>query len=109
MHRICAAARENNIVVVLAYSERADDSLYMSQSIIDATGDVLLSRRKIKPTHMERTIFGDAAGGDDTLFNVAETAVGRVSTLLCWVCQPFTEERAFTTVGDGCTAYIPLD
>ncbi|OJJ56745.1 hypothetical protein ASPSYDRAFT_1182467 [Aspergillus sydowii CBS 593.65] len=84
MDRIRAAAKENNIVVVLAYSERADDSLYMSQSVIDATGEVLLSRRKIKPTHMERTIFGDAAGGDDTLFNVAETAVGRVSTLVCW-------------------------
>lgn len=87
MDRIRAAAKKNNIIVVLAYSERADDSLYMSQSVIDATGEVLLSRRKIKPTHMERTIFGDAAGGDDTLFNVAETAVGRVSTLVCWVCR----------------------
>jgi nitrilase len=41
---------------------------------------------KIKPTHMERTVFGDPAGGADTLFNVAETTIGRVLGLLCWVC-----------------------
>jgi nitrilase len=86
MDRLRVAAKENHIVVVLGYSERAGDSLYMGQSIIDATGELLLSRRKIKPTHMERTVFGDPAGGADTLFNVVKTTVGRVSGLLCWVC-----------------------
>jgi nitrilase len=94
MDRLRTAAKENHIVVVLGYSERAGDSLYMDQSIIDASGRLLLTRRKIKPTHMERTIFGDPAGGADTLFNVAETTAGRVSGLLCWVCvAPDSEVR----------------
>lgn len=85
MDRIRAAAKENHMVVVLGYSERLGDSLYMGQSIIDADGKLVLSRRKIKPTHMERTVFGDAASGADTLFNVGDTVVGKVSALVCWV------------------------
>jgi hypothetical protein len=85
MDRLCAAAKENHIVVVLGYSKRAKDSLYIGQSIIDATSELLLSRRKIKPTHMDRTVFDDPAGGADTLFNVVKTTVGRVSGMLCWV------------------------
>ena len=85
MGRLCAAAKENHIVVVLGYSKRAKDSLYIGQSIIDATGELLLSRRKINPTHMDRTVFGDPAGGADTLFNVVKTTVGLVSGMLCWV------------------------
>jgi nitrilase len=79
MDRLRVAAKENHIVVVLRYSQRAGDSLYMGQSIIDATSELLLSRRKIKPTYMERMVFGVPAGGADALFNVAKTTVGRVS------------------------------
>jgi len=86
MDKLRAAAKENHVVVVLGYSERAGDSLYVDQSIIDATGELLLSRRKIKPTHMERKVFSDPSGSADTFFNVAKTTVGRVSGLLCWVC-----------------------
>jgi nitrilase len=93
MDRLRVAAKESHILVVLGYSERAGDSLYMGQNIINTTGELLLSRRKIKSTHMERTAFGNPAGGADTLFNVAETTVGRVSGLLCWACiaQPHAD------------------
>jgi predicted amidohydrolase len=100
MDRICAAAKETGTVVVLGYSEKAGDSLYMGQSIIDSTGELVLSRRKIKPTHMERTIFGDAAGGMNTLLNVADTAVGRVCALVCWV-------RFETEFGCICPVFDP--
>lgn len=83
MDRIRAVAKENNIVVVLGYSERLGDSLYIGQSIIDADGKLVLSRRELKPTHMERTVFSDAASGVDTLFNVGDTAVGRVLAIVC--------------------------
>jgi nitrilase len=84
MDRLRAAAKENHVVVVvIGYSERAGDSLYIGQSIIDATRELLLSRRKIKPTHMERTVFSHPSGGSDTPFNVSKTIVGRVSGLLC--------------------------
>jgi nitrilase len=42
-----------------------------------------MKRRKLKPTHMERTVFGDANGS--SLNNVAELeGVGRVGALACW-------------------------
>lgn len=85
MVSICDAAKKHKIVVVIGYSERSGDSIYMGQSIISSSGELLLSRRKIKPTHMERTVFGEASGGDQTLRNTADTPVGRVSGLVCWV------------------------
>ncbi|KAF5604553.1 aliphatic nitrilase [Fusarium subglutinans] len=51
-------------------------------AIIDSDGKLLALRRKIKATHMERTIFGDASG--DALTSVVDTKVGRVGALSCW-------------------------
>lgn len=85
MRKITTTAKEHNIVVVLAYSEKFNDSLYMGQCIIDANGKRVMSQRKLKPTHMERTIFGEAHSGADILYNVATTVIGRVSGLVCWV------------------------
>jgi nitrilase len=60
MHRIRCATRDARITAVLAYSERDGGSLYMSQTFIGPDGNVLLHRRKLKPTGYERTVFGDA-------------------------------------------------
>lgn len=92
MRSICAAAVENNIAVCLGYSERSKGSLYISQSIISSGGEIKMSRRKIKPTHMERTIFGEGSGG--SLNNVVDLDLGgggiggRVGCLSCWVGIP---------------------
>ncbi|KAL8348682.1 hypothetical protein RB598_001786 [Gaeumannomyces tritici] len=86
MDRILQASAEHDIAVALGFSERADgDSLYISQAVIDK-GGILSRRRKIKPTHMERTIFGDAASVEE-LGHVVETSAGggvRVGALSCW-------------------------
>lgn len=55
------AAADHEIYVGFGFSERDGGSLYMAQMLIGANGDVLMHRRKIKPTHMERTIFERAA------------------------------------------------
>ncbi|RAL61726.1 hypothetical protein DID88_002794 [Monilinia fructigena] len=55
----------------LDFSENDHNSLYIAQAIIDADGTIVMKRRKLKATHMERTIFGDASG--DSLMNVAPT------------------------------------
>jgi nitrilase len=81
MLRIRLACRDNKITAVLGYSERDGASLFISQTIIGPDGDVLLHRRKIKPTAMERTVFGDGQG--DSLMNVAQTPVGKVACLSC--------------------------
>ena len=83
MQKICDAAAENSIAVVLGFSENHHQSLYIAQAIIDANGTIQSTRRKLKATHMERTIFGDASGA--SLKNVVELPdIGRVGALACW-------------------------
>lgn len=83
MQRIRAAAAENQISVALGFSERDGESVYIAQALIDENGDLKMSRRKMKPTHMERTIFGDASG-QCLAKVVAVTDVGNVGGLSCW-------------------------
>ncbi|OKL62104.1 hypothetical protein UA08_02148 [Talaromyces atroroseus] len=82
MLRIRKAAAANKIHVVLGFSERVASSLYLSQVLIDDKGDVLLHRRKTKPTHCERTLFGDSTG--DSLKTVVDTKLGKIGMLNCW-------------------------
>ncbi|RKL25603.1 Arylacetonitrilase [Fusarium oxysporum] len=82
MARIQQCAADNDMTVVLGFSENFHNTLYISQAIIDSDGKLLALRRKIKATHMERTIFGDASG--DALTSVVDTRVGRVGALSCW-------------------------
>ncbi|KAF2760361.1 carbon-nitrogen hydrolase [Pseudovirgaria hyperparasitica] len=83
MRKICSAAQENAISVALGFSERDGDSLYISQALISEEGKITSKRRKMKPTHMERTIFGDAT--TDCLSDVVDTKdVGKVGCLSCW-------------------------
>ncbi|KAH7054355.1 putative nitrilase [Macrophomina phaseolina] len=87
---IQASAAANSIAVVLGFSENHENSIYIAQAIISPQGELLTHRRKIKPTHMERTLFGDAAGGSNTLHNTATvnlsstTSPTTVSSLACW-------------------------
>jgi aliphatic nitrilase len=78
---ICAAARRNGIMVALGFSERAGGSLYISQLLIGADGTPIARRRKLKPTHMERTVFGEGSGAD---LAVHDTELGRIGMLNCW-------------------------
>lgn len=79
--RIAKAAADNAIMVVLGHSEKKGGSLYMGQWIIDADGTTVAMRRKLKPTHVERTVFGEGDGSD---LAVHETALGRIGALCCW-------------------------
>lgn len=103
MSRICAAARSARIAVSLGFSENDHNSLYIAQCTISASGDILMKRRKFKPTHMERTVFGDAGGA--SLNNVVDVeGVGRVGALSCWEhMQPLLKYRKlFTSLLGGC-------
>lgn len=83
MDRVCASARKANIAVVLGFSENDNNSLYISQCTISSSGEIVMKRRKFKPTHMERTVYGDAGGS--SLNNVTDLeGVGRVGALSCW-------------------------
>ncbi|MCS5571863.1 MAG: carbon-nitrogen hydrolase family protein, partial [Pseudomonadales bacterium] len=78
---IAEAARKNNIQVSMGLSEREGGSLYIAQWHYDENGDVIKRRRKLKPTHVERTVFGEGDGSDIV---VNETSLGRIGQLSCW-------------------------
>ena len=79
--RISQAAKNHSIMVVMGHSEKLGGSLYMGQWIIDAEGRTVARRRKLKPTHVERSVFGEGDGSD---LAVHETELGRVGALCCW-------------------------
>lgn len=94
MERLTEAARENDIHVVMGYSEKAGGSLYMGQMIIDQTGEIIATRRKLKPTHAERTVFGE---GDGSHLAVHDLDIGRLGALNCWEhLQPLTKYAMFS-------------
>ncbi|WP_405721819.1 carbon-nitrogen hydrolase family protein [Streptomyces sp. NBC_01537] len=93
--RIAAAAAEHHIFVVLGFAERTiTGSLYMAQALIDDTGRILSVRRKLKPTHAERTVYGEGDGSD---IQVHETRLGRLGALNCAEhMQPLTKYTMFS-------------
>ncbi|KAA1478691.1 carbon-nitrogen hydrolase [Dentipellis sp. KUC8613] len=82
MDRIRAAVKKLGVWVVLGFSERDGGSLYIAQVTISAAGEIANHRRKIKPTHYEKTIFGD--GSAQSIHNVVQTPYGRLGSLNCW-------------------------
>jgi nitrilase len=89
MDELREAARHNDIAIAIGFSERDGGSLYMGQALIDRDGSLVSTRRKLKPTHVERTMFGEGDGSDIV---VDDTSVGRVGSLCCWEhLQPLTK------------------
>ncbi|KAG7397207.1 hypothetical protein PHYBOEH_001146 [Phytophthora boehmeriae] len=95
METIRAAAAKHSISVVLGFSENDNNSLYIAQATISgASGEILMKRRKFKPSHMERTLFGDSSGS--SLMNVVDLPIGKVGALNCWEHnQPLLKYHTF--------------
>ena len=103
MRRIRVAARENGIYVSLGYSEIDMATCHLAQVLIGPNGDILNHRRKIKPTHVEKLVFGDGAG--DTFEPVVDTDIGRVGQLNCWEnMNPFLKAYACSLGEQVCTS-----
>ena len=93
-NRLGKAARDNEIYVSTGASERDYGSLYIAQFLFDDQGELLHARRKLKPTHMERTVFGEGNGSD---FQVLDTDLGRIGQLCCWEhMQPLTKYAMYS-------------
>lgn len=91
--RLAQAAKDNDIMVALGHSERDGGSLYMGQWIIGQDGKTIAKRRKLKPTHVERSVFGEGDGRD---LSVHDSDLGRVGALCCWEhLQPLTKYAMF--------------
>lgn len=93
MAAIGEAAKRAGTWVMMGFAERAGGTIYCSQALIDDHGDVVMSRRKLKPTHMERTIWGE---GPVTDIKIAETPFGKVGGLCCWEnLQPISRQGMY--------------
>lgn len=79
--KLCAAAKHAGTYVVMGLNERAGGTLYITQLLIDPEGNILGKHRKLKPTHAERTVYGQGDGSD---LNVFDTSIGRLGALNCW-------------------------
>ncbi|WP_282783569.1 MULTISPECIES: nitrilase-related carbon-nitrogen hydrolase [unclassified Nocardia] len=73
--RITDAARRNRIHVVVGFSERSGNDLYLSQGLIDDRGNLVGLRRKPEPTELEAKIF---TPGDRVQPYVFRSAIGRI-------------------------------
>ncbi|WGX97270.1 carbon-nitrogen hydrolase family protein [Nocardioides sp. L-11A] len=76
-----AAARRAGVEVVMGATERDGGSLYCTLFFIGADGSLRGRHRKLKPTHVERSVWGEGDGSD--LF-VLDTPLGRIGGLNCW-------------------------
>jgi arylacetonitrilase len=79
--RLLGAAKRLGIMIAMGYSEKAGGSLYLGQCLIGADGALIFARRKLKPTHVERSVYGEGYGED---LIVADTPIGKVGALCCW-------------------------
>jgi nitrilase len=83
--RLCDAAREAGVHVVMGLSERNSEasggSLYNTLLYIDDAGQVLGKHRKLIPTGGERLIW---AQGDGSTLAAYDTPLGKLGGLICW-------------------------
>lgn len=93
MRALGEAARRAGTWVMLGFAERDRGSIYCAQALVDDRGEVVLSRRKLRLTHMERTVWGE---GPVTDIKVADTPMGRVGGLCCWEnIQPINRQGMY--------------
>ncbi|WP_083913196.1 nitrilase-related carbon-nitrogen hydrolase [Nocardia concava] len=78
MRAITEAAAAHGIHVVLGFGERQDRRIYLSQAVIDDSGELLSVRRKAGLNSVERKIF---ASGTPNLPAVHHTPIGKYGAL----------------------------
>lgn len=76
-----AAARDNDLYIVIGVIERDGGTLYCSALFFAPDGRLLGKHRKLMPTAMERLIWGF---GDGSTLPVFDTPFGRIGSVICW-------------------------
>jgi nitrilase len=76
-----AAARENKVHLVVGIIERDGGTLYCTAVTYSPKGELLGKHRKVMPTALERTVWGQ---GDGSTLPVFCTDLGRIGSVICW-------------------------
>lgn len=83
--KLCKAAREAGISVVMGMHERnsetSGNSLFNSLLFINNQGQITGKHRKLIPTGGERLIWSQ---GDGSTFRAYDTSAGKIAGLICW-------------------------
>jgi len=90
------AARRAGMVVSIGVNERDGGSLFNTQLLFDADGELIQRRRKITPTYHERMIWGQ---GDGSGLRAVDSAVGRIGQLACW--EHYNPLARYALIADG--------
>lgn len=90
------AARRAEMVVSIGVNERDGGSVFNTQLLFDADGELIQRRRKITPTYHERMVWGQ---GDGSGLRAVDTAVGRVGQLACW--EHYNPLARYALIADG--------
>lgn len=105
--RLCAAAREHDIDVVIGVVERDSvtrGTLYCTALIIGRDGEILGKHRKLKPTCGERVEWGENPNGDS--LRVYDRGYAKISVLNCW--EHFMMLPSFALMAQGTELHIAL-
>jgi aliphatic nitrilase len=76
------AVKKAKLTAVIGLSERDGGSLYIAQWLIGPDGETIGRRRKLRPTHAERTVYGEGDGSDLAVHDRPD--IGRLGALCCW-------------------------
>jgi nitrilase len=75
------AARDANLYLVIGVIEKEGGTLYCTVLYFGPEGKLLAKHRKLKPTGLERFIWGE---GDGSTLSVVDTPYGKLGGLICW-------------------------
>lgn len=81
IQRLCEAAADASVTVVMGLQERDGATLYNTMLYISSDGEIIGQHRKLIPTYTERLLWGR---GDGSTLTVVDTEVGRLGGLVCW-------------------------
>lgn len=81
--RLCKAAKQEGVHIVIGINERPDNTLgtlYNTNLVIGPEGKILLKHRKLMPTYAEKLVWGF---GDGSTLRILNTPIGKIGTLIC--------------------------
>ncbi len=103
--RLCEAAKEAGVYVVVGMSERnaeaSQGSLYNTLLYIDADGRMMGKHRKLVPTGGERLVW---AQGDGSTLDVYETPFAQLGGLICW--ENYMPVARYAMYAQGVQLYV---